>query len=557
MSIYEEVNRARQRAVPLMAVETSDQLAFLRKLAESSRVPILVNDVVRGLWSVNGAEVQLSYFDVSGEEGAEKYQGAAGCVLALKALLECEDISQCFLAVLNAHYAVSESAVSQALCLLRDVLKARKGQSIPSVLLLAPSLSLPAELQQDVLTFEDANPSRQELLSLVNGVVSATARKAPKVAEVITQQRQEELANALVGLAQFPAEQAIKLAFPSLAQLEQGEGFNIRSVQGQKRKFVQQAKGVTLETPSARFEDLAGLENGKGFLRALMNGPDSPIAVLFIDEIDKAMEGSTGGDLSGVSSGFLGALLSFTTDWETMGLLLYGIPGTGKTALARALCGEYNLPLLNADLGAMRGSLVGESENNLRAALRVAKAVSEKRRLLVIATCNRVGSLATELEARFNLGSFFFDFPSPDAIGQAWGIWQRNFQLPEQETPLAEKWVGRDVRDACEKAYRLNLSILEASRYTVPACVRDKERLQALRQAASGRFLDIDKPGVFTLADAPVSTKPDEGVNLDLATPSTQVVGGGQGGRPNMVVFMPGLGGGQQEEPPAKERIGF
>jgi hypothetical protein len=57
------------------------------------------------------------------------------------------------------------------------------------------------------------------------------------------------------------------------------------------------------------------------------------------------------------------------------GALLVGIPGTGKSHTAKAISTAWNVPLLRLDLGALKSKFVGESEANLRRALRVVEAI--------------------------------------------------------------------------------------------------------------------------------------------------------------------------------------
>lgn len=52
------------------------------------------------------------------------------------------------------------------------------------------------------------------------------------------------------------------------------------------------------------------------------------------------------------------------------GLLFHGPPGTGKTLGAKHLSASWNVPLYRLDLGAMKHKYVGDSERNLRRALR-------------------------------------------------------------------------------------------------------------------------------------------------------------------------------------------
>ncbi|MBI5198963.1 MAG: AAA family ATPase, partial [Nitrospirae bacterium] len=58
------------------------------------------------------------------------------------------------------------------------------------------------------------------------------------------------------------------------------------------------------------------------------------------------------------------------------GLLLMGIPGTGKSLTAKVIAGLWRQPLLRLDMGAIFGSLVGQSEENIRKAIGLAETVS-------------------------------------------------------------------------------------------------------------------------------------------------------------------------------------
>src|SRR5262249_12397849 len=63
-------------------------------------------------------------------------------------------------------------------------------------------------------------------------------------------------------------------------------------------------------------------------------------------------------------------------DVRARGVLLLGPPGSGKSALARALGNETGRPTLALDVGALMGSLVGATEANVRQALRVVDAMA-------------------------------------------------------------------------------------------------------------------------------------------------------------------------------------
>ncbi len=58
------------------------------------------------------------------------------------------------------------------------------------------------------------------------------------------------------------------------------------------------------------------------------------------------------------------------------GAVLIGVPGTGKSLVAKCIGTAWNMPVLQLDIGALLGSLVGESEQRFRAAIATAEAVA-------------------------------------------------------------------------------------------------------------------------------------------------------------------------------------
>lgn len=58
------------------------------------------------------------------------------------------------------------------------------------------------------------------------------------------------------------------------------------------------------------------------------------------------------------------------------GVLLVGMPGCGKSLAAKASARLFNVPLLRLDIGRLLGKYVGESEHNMRAALKTAESIS-------------------------------------------------------------------------------------------------------------------------------------------------------------------------------------
>ena len=58
------------------------------------------------------------------------------------------------------------------------------------------------------------------------------------------------------------------------------------------------------------------------------------------------------------------------------GVLMVGVPGTGKSLACRALAGEWGLPLLRLDSGRLYDKYIGETEANLRRVLALCEAMA-------------------------------------------------------------------------------------------------------------------------------------------------------------------------------------
>lgn len=58
------------------------------------------------------------------------------------------------------------------------------------------------------------------------------------------------------------------------------------------------------------------------------------------------------------------------------GVFIVGMPGCGKSLCAKAAAARFKCPLLKLDMGSMMGKYVGQSESNLRKAIKIAEAAA-------------------------------------------------------------------------------------------------------------------------------------------------------------------------------------
>ena len=221
------------------------------------------------------------------------------------------------------------------------------------------------------------------------------------------------------------------------------------------------------------------------------------------------------------------------------GVLLLGVPGTGKSAFAKALGRETGRPTLILDVGALMGSLVGQSESNIRQALRIADAmapcilfVDEIEKALsgvassgqtdsgvsarlfsslltwlndhtsdvyFIATSNDISKLPPEYSRseRFD-GIFFLDLPAAAEKAAIWQLYIQQFELDDdQQRPDDDKWTGAEIRSCCRLAALLDIPLLEAARNIVPVAVTAAESVDRLRHWSQGRCLSAHEAGLY------------------------------------------------------------
>ena len=480
-SLLNAFKAARRVSTPLIAIRTPDPASTIVEIASGfaeNSPPMIQWDTVRGLLGINDAGTSaLAQF------GTESIELSLNPVEALVMATKLPERSLLFL--YNAHRYTDQPAVAQAIWNLRDLYKSDKR----TLVLLSPVLNLPHELSQDVWVLEETLPGLEQLASLVRAQYECA-----QVTNSLPDLSEEAVLHAIdatIGLASFPAEQAIALSITP-------NGLDIPSLWERKRQMIEQTPGLAVWRGGETFEDIGGVNNAKTFLTRLVNGKEPPRAVVFIDEIEKALAGSQG-DSSGVSQAFLGTLLSWMQDHEAQGCLFLGPPGAAKSAVAKAIGNTVGIPTISFDLSGMKASLVGESETNLRAALNVVQAVSQGRALFV-ATCNSLAALAPEIRRRFKEITLFFDLPDAEERKAIWDIYLKRFDIPESarnQIPPDEGWTGAEIKQCCELAYRLDCSLLDASAYIVPVSKSSADAIESLRTQAQGRFVSASYPGVY------------------------------------------------------------
>ena len=136
--------------------------------------------------------------------------------------------------------------------------------------------------------------------------------------------------------------------------------------------------------------------------------------------------------------------------------------------------------------------------------------------VFVVCTCNDITKLPPEFSRaeRFD-GIFFLDLPGTTQKSAIWKLYLDMFGLDEnQPKPKTAEWTGAEIRSCCRLAALLDVSLIEAAKNVVPVAVTAAESVGRLRDWASGRCLDADTSGIYNPGGA-VSQKSRRTISRD------------------------------------------
>ncbi|MCW1886698.1 AAA family ATPase [Luteolibacter flavescens] len=242
------------------------------------------------------------------------------------------------------------------------------------------------------------------------------------------------------------------------------------------------------------------------------------------------------------------------------GLLIVGIPGTGKSLTAKATASVLQLPLLRLDMGRVFGGIVGQSEANLRSVIRTAEAIApcvlwldeiekgfagstgsgssdggtssrvfgsflswmqeKEKPVFVVATANDVSQLPPEFlrKGRFD-EMFFVDLPDAKEREAIWKIVIARHRRDPKSQSIADLakatdgFTGAEIegayREALHEAFAEGREpppsdIRSAIAATTPVSKLMEERIEALRKWSKGRAREAGVVG----KPAPMSQRP-------------------------------------------------
>jgi SpoVK/Ycf46/Vps4 family AAA+-type ATPase len=218
---------------------------------------------------------------------------------------------------------------------LRDAIASFKGTQ-KSILLMSPVQEVPIELEKEVVVIDFAMPDMAELNQVLTNQLDQIRTRR------ITTETREKLLKAALGLTRDEAEKVYRKAYVTTGRLTEEE---VDIVLSEKKQLIRRNGILEFIEEDETINSVGGLEELKHWLKQRSNA-----------FTERARE-------YGLP--------------QPKGMLILGVPGCGKSLIAKTTSRLWGLPLLRLDMGRVYdGSMVGRSEANLRSALKTAESIS-------------------------------------------------------------------------------------------------------------------------------------------------------------------------------------
>jgi len=390
--------------------------------------------------------------------------------------------------------------------LLKEVAQ-RHTETPSTVVIISHRFEHPPELRKFIARFEPSLPNREALIAMVNEEALEWARRNSGQRVRTDRASLERLVQNLTGLTEWDARRLARGAIQDGGAITECD---LPRVMEAKYRLLDRNGALAFTNDTARFNDVGGLRRLKRWLerrKAAFLEPDA--------QLD-----------------------------PPRGMLLVGVQGGGKSLAAKAVAGLWGLPLLGLDMGTLFNKYHGESERNLREALKTAevmapcvlwideieKAMSQsdsdggvsqrilgtlltwmaenRHRVFLVATANAIEKLPPELIRKGRMDEIFFvDLPSQEVRQEIFGIHLRrrdldpaSFDLPTL-ADACDGFSGAEIEQAVVSGLYLAReqdTPLETSHLlmeigeTRPLSIVMKESLDRLRAWARDRTVSAD-----------------------------------------------------------------
>lgn len=219
----------------------------------------------------------------------------------------------------------------------KPIEKCYKGYNQTIIIMSSVQFPMPQEIAPYVEYLDLEVPDEREIENMINSHLSLS----PYLKNNLTSEQNKSLIRSLQGMSAFDIDRLLDSVISENGNLTSDDAKAIK----EKQKQIIKNSGL-LELVDADID-----EDAVGGLDYLLDYLDKKAAIM--KDVSKAEE--------------------FGVDIPK-GILLVGMPGCGKSLSAKMCAKKFNgMPLLKMDMGSLQGGLVGDSERNMREALKQAE----------------------------------------------------------------------------------------------------------------------------------------------------------------------------------------
>ncbi|HEY3760316.1 MAG TPA: AAA family ATPase [Verrucomicrobiae bacterium] len=376
-----------------------------------------------------------------------------------------------------------------------------------TVALVGFALKIPEELMPFTARFRLPLPTPDEVRAIVYDVAGEWGAMHGKRDVQTTNKALDSLVRNLLGLTATDARRLAHKAINDDGVISESE---MPEVMRAKYELLEQDSVLTFEYETAKFNEIGGMVRLRSWLEMRKD--------FFLDDTDKLD--------------------------APRGVLLLGVQGCGKSLVAKATAGIFDVPLLRLDFGVLYNKYYGETERNLRKAFETAELMSpcvlwmdeiekgvavqddddglsrrmlgtfltwmaeHKKPVFIVATANDIMRLPPELVRKGRFDEIFFvDLPSAENRRDIFKIHLLKRSLKPEDFDLnvlvdaANGFSGSEIEQAIvsamysARARQHNLTqqdLLTEIKQTRPLSVVMAEKVQETRDWASSRTVPCD-----------------------------------------------------------------
>lgn len=487
-------------AYPILAVQTHEEdrvLTELRSMVEEQKIPFYEWSMSQGFYSVQGAPPK-PIKDVDG---------------TLKVIREFA--KQSIIVLLDFNTFLGNQ---MAIRLVRDIIPHLE-ESGKTLIIINPAVAVPVELEKAITLVDFPLPSKDDLSDVLNQVIVDVEKSSDLKMKISDR---SALLEATKGMTQAEAKNV--LAFTAVKHGDFDEQA-IRTVLNEKAGVLKKQQLVTWVDTQVDLGMVGGLGKIKKEVERI--GP------VFWHPDEALAYGMKPEDFP-------------------RGILISGIPGVGKSLIAKAIARYLKVGLVRTDFGRIFGGKVGEPEQNIQRRNKLVESLDpvcdwwdeaekglggvsgkseanpwearvggailtwheeHRARVLVIACVNRQELLPPEIMSRFQK-VFFADLPVPEELVEIFeihlnyrGVLSSALHL-DKFAEAAKGFSGREVRNAVQAAMQTGFArnkanitdeiVLESIKSINPVSKTRPEDLEKVREWAkkydvtnASEFVDV------------------------------------------------------------------